>query len=199
MRYSAAACCHDLPMWSNLVSNPRRGRQVIGLFILMFGVGALGLPAMGQMGTNVSILDLQFMRTSANAVEKVALLGPSGVDAAQMSHYLDLLYLVTYALALSAACVVLAARAADRGHARLAAIGPRVAWLAVIAAGLDAVEDVAILLVLDGRTEQPWPAIAFGCSVVKFALLAVVIVYLVVGLMVTLRREAPAETSADSS
>jgi len=199
MRYSAAACCHDLPMWSNLVSNPRRGRQVIGLFILMVGVGALGLPSMGQMGTNVSILDLQFMRTSANAVEKVALLGPSGVDAAQMSHYLDLLYLVTYALALSAACVVLAARAGDRGHGRLAAIGPRVAWLAVIAAALDAVEDVAILLVLDGRTEQPWPAIAFGCSVVKFALLAVVIVYLVVGLMVTLRRETTAKTSADSS
>lgn len=198
MRCSTGAYCHDFLMWSNLVSNPRRGRQVVGLFILMFGVGALGLPAMGQMGTNVSILDLQFMRTSANAVEKVALLGPSGVDAAQMSHYLDFLYLATYALALSAACAVLAARAADRGQARLAAIGPRVAWLAVIAAGLDAVEDVAILLVLDGRTEQPWPAIAFGCSVVKFALIAVVILYLVVGLAVTLRRETPAETSADS-
>ncbi|MGH3475025.1 MAG: hypothetical protein ACRDOT_08965 [Aeromicrobium sp.] len=185
-------------MWSNLVSNPRRGRQVIGLFILSFGVAALGLPAMGQMGSRVSIIDLQFMRTSANAVEKVALLGPSGVDAAQMAHYLDLLYLVFYALALSAACVVLAARAADQGQARLAALGPRVAWMAVIAAGLDAVEDVAILLVLDGRTEQPWPAIAFGCSVVKFALLAVVIVYLVVGLVATLRRETPAEFPADS-
>jgi len=177
-------------MWSNLVSNPRRGRQVIGLFILMFGVGALGLPAMGQMGTRVSIIDLQFMRTSANAVEKVALLGPSGVDAAQMAHYLDFPYLVAYALALSAACVVLGARAADRGRARIAAIGSRVAWLAVIAAALDAVEDVAILLVLDGRTEQPWPAIAFGCSVLKFAMLAVVIVYLVAGLVITRRASA---------
>lgn len=199
MRYSRAACCHDLPMWSNLASNPRRGRQVLGLFIIMFGVGALGLPAMGQMGTRVSIFDLQFMRTSANAVEKVALLGPSGVDAAQMTHYLDLLYLFTYAVALSAACVVVAARAADRGRTQLAALGPRIAWLAVAAAALDAVEDVAILLVLDGQTGQPWPAIAFGSSVVKFALLAVVIVYLIAGLVATLgRRETPAGTSADS-
>ena len=186
-------------MWSNIVSNPRRGRQVLGLFIIMFGVGALGLPAMGQMGTRVSILDLQFMRTSANAVEKVALLGPSGVDAAQMTHYLDFLYLVTYAVALSAACVVVAARAADQSRAQLAALGPRIAWLAVAAAALDAVEDVAILLVLDGQTAQPWPAIAFGCSVVKFALLAVVIVYLIAGLVATFgRRETPAGGPADS-
>lgn len=197
MHCSTAACCHDFPMWSNLVSNPRRGRQVLGLFIIMFGVGALGLPAMGQMGTRVSIFDLQFMRTSANAVEKVALLGPSGVDAAQMTHYLDLLYLFTYAVALSAACVVVAARAADRGRTQLAALGPRIAWLAVAAAALDAVEDVAILLVLDGRTAQPWPAIAFGCSVVKFALLAVVIVYLIAGVAVTLRhRDTTTEPSA---
>ena len=51
---------------------------------------------------------------------------------------------------LSAACVVLAARAADRGRTRLAAVGPLIAWFAVIAAALDALEDVAILLVLGG-------------------------------------------------
>lgn len=165
----------------------------------MFGVGALSLPAMGQMGTQVSIIDLQLMRTSANAVEKIALLGSSGVDAAQMAHYVDFAYLVTYALAFSAACVVLAARAADRGKARLAAIGRRVAWLAVIAAALDAVEDVALLLVLDGRTEQPWPAIAFGCSAVKFALLAVVFVYLIVAVLATRgRSETPTEPATGS-
>ena len=174
-------------MWSTLVSNPRRGRQVLGLFILMLGVGALGLPAMGQMG-GVTVVDLQLVRTTANAVEMIAQLGPSGVDAAQMAHYVDFAYLVAYGLAFSAACMVLAARAADRGKTRLAAIGPRVAWLPVIAAALDAVEDVAILLMLDGRTEQPWPAIAFGCSVLKFALLAVVFVYLVVAVVAALSR-----------
>jgi len=198
MRYSTAACCHDLPMWSNLVSNPRRGRQVIGLFILSFGVAALGLPAMGRMGTRVSIIDLQFMRTSENAVEKIALLGPSGVDAAQMAHYLDFPYLVTYGLALSAACVVLAARAADRGRTRLAAVGPLVAWFAVAAAAFDGFEDVAILFVLGGSTGQPWPALAFAFASVKWMLLAVVIVYLIAGIALTLRkRDTTAEPSTD--
>jgi hypothetical protein len=187
-------------MWSNLVNNPRRGRQVLGLFILSFGVGALMLPSMGTMSTRgVSIPDLQFMRTSSEAVELIARLGPSGVDAAQVAHYLDFLYLVTYAIALSAACVVVGARGADHGRAQLAALGPRVAWFAVAAAALDAVEDVAILLVLNGQTEQPWPAIAFGGSVVKFALLAVVIVYLVVAVAATRsRRETPAESATDA-
>lgn len=174
-------------MWSNLLSNPRRGRQVLGLFILSFGVGALMLPSMGTMDTRgVSVPDLQFMRTSAEAADLVARLGPSGVDAAQMAHYLDFPYLVTYGLALSAACVVLAARAAGRGRTRLAALGPTVAWFAVAAAAGDALEDVAILLVLGGSTGQPWPAIAFGFAAVKWMLLAVVVVYLVIGVALTL-------------
>ena len=186
-------------MWSNLVNNPRRGRQVLGLFILSFGVAALMLPSMGNMDTRgVSIPDLQFMRTSTEAADLVARLGPSGVDAAQMAHYLDFPYLVTYALALSAACVVLAARAADRGRTRLAALGPTVAWFAVAAAACDALEDVAILLVLGGSTGQPWPALAFGFASVKWMLLAVVLVYLVIGIALTLRkRDATTEPSTD--
>ena len=186
-------------MWSNLVSNPRRGRQVLGLFILSFGVAALMLPSMGTMDARgVSIPDLQFMRTSAEAADLVARLGPSGVDAAQMAHYLDLPYLVTYGLALSAACVVLAARAADRGRTRLAALGPTVAWFAVAGAAFVGLEDVAILFVLGGSTGQPWPALAFGFAAVKWMLLAVVIVYLIAGIALTLRkRDTTAEPSTD--
>lgn len=200
MRYSTAACCHDLPMWSTLVSNPRRGRQVLGLFVLSFGVGAVMLPSMGTMDTRgVSLPDLQFMRTSADAVDLVARLGPSGVDAAQMAHYLDFAYLITYGLALSAACIVLAARAADRGRTPLAAVGPLVAWFAVIGAAFDAIENVALLLVLDGRTDQPWPALAFAFASVKWMLLAVVIVYLVVAVAATLsQRETAAEPATES-
>jgi len=176
-------------MWSNLVSNPRRGLRLFGLLVLALGVGALTLPSLGRMSSQgVSILDLQFMRTSENAVEQVARLGPSGVDAAQMAHYLDFPMLVIYGLGLSALCMVLSARAADRGRARLAAFGTGAAWFALFAAAFDAVEDVAILLVLDGRTDQPWPAIATGFAVAKWVLLAVVVVYLVVGVARTAER-----------
>ncbi|MGI9085734.1 MAG: hypothetical protein ACR2FE_10675 [Aeromicrobium sp.] len=184
-------------MWANLVDNPRRGRLVVGLFLLMFGVGALALPSLGRMSIRgVEILDVEFMRTSAKAAEQVARLGPEGVDAARISLYLDFPFLVLYAVALSAACIVVAARAADRGRTSLAAIGQRVAWLAPVAAACDALENIAILQVLADRVDQPWPAIAFGFAAVKFVLLAVVGGYLVVGLFLTLRRRESADDPA---
>lgn len=183
-------------MWSTLVSNPRRGTQVLGLFILSLGVGALALPSLGRMDARgVSIFDLELMRTSAEASSVLARLGPEGVDAAQMAVYLDFPYLVAYALFLSAACMVLAARAADRGASSLASMGRTIAWAAPAAAALDAVENVALLLVLDGRTDQPWPGVAFWFASVKFALLAVIVAYLIVAMVVLFRR-TPAPESA---
>jgi hypothetical protein len=182
-------------MWSNLPNNPRRGLQVVGLFILTLGMGALALPSLGRMGARgVSIQDLETMRTSTKAAKTVAQLGPGGIDAAQTSIYLDFPMLVLYALALSALCVVVAARAAERGRSGLAGAGRTIAWLAPVAAALDAVENVALLQVLDGHIDQPWPGIAFGFAAVKFALLAVVIVYLVIGLL-SLGRKVPTQES----
>ena len=187
-------------MWSKLVNHPRRGLQVLGLFILSLGLAALALPSLGRMDMRgVSVVELEMMRTSAKATETVAQLGPQGVDAAQTALYLDFPYLVVYALLFSAACVVMASRADQRGRLRLAAAGRTLAWAAPVAAALDAVEDVALLVVLDGTVDQPWPGIAFGSASVKFALLAVVIVYLVIGLLLTLGRRVPAEESPPAS
>ena len=188
-----SAWCDDLPMWSNLVNHPRRGLQLLGLFILWLGVGALALPSYGRMDLRgVSIIELEMMRTSAKATETLAQLEPEGVDAAQMAVYLDFPYLVVYALLLSAACVLVAARADQRGRSGLAAAGRALAWAAVVAAAFDAVENVALLMVLNGNVDQPWPGIAFGFASVKFVLLGVVIVYLVVGVLLTLGRRVPA-------
>lgn len=177
------------PMWPNLVSNPRRGLRLVGLFLVMLGVGALALPSLGRMDMRgVSIIDLELMRTSANALEQVARLGPSGVGAAKTSIYLGFPFLVLYAIALSASCAVLAARATERGRSTLASAGRAIAWAAPVAAALDAVENVALLQVLGDHINQPWPGIVFGSASAKFALLAVVVVYLVVGVARTAQR-----------
>ena len=187
-------------MWSNLPSNPRRGLTVLGLFILTLGSGALMLPALGWMDIRgVAIMDVELMRTSTKSAEIVSQLGPAGVDATQMSLYLDFLFLIFYGLALSAACVVTAARAAERGRTGLAAAGRTIAVLAPLAAAFDAVENVALLIVFGGHAGQPWPGIAFGFASAKFALLAVVVVYLVVGLVRLGRRVPLDETPAASA
>lgn len=187
-------------MWSKLPSNPRRERFVVGLFILLLGMGALALPSLGLMSMRgVSIFDLEFMRTSTDASMQVARLGPDGVVSAKVALYVDFPFLVLYAMALSAACVVVAARFLDRGAFRLAAMVNRVALLAPTAAAFDALENVAILRILAGHVDQPWPGMAFGFAIVKFVLLAVVVIFFLVGLVLARDRvsvQAPEPTGA---
>jgi hypothetical protein len=185
-------------MWSNLEKHPHRVRVVVGLVILQFGVAALAAPSAGRMAERgVGVLQMQFMRTSERAAEYLALLGPQGIDAAQLGLYLDFAYLVLYALAVSAACIVVAARAAELGRTGLAAMGRRIAWFAPIAAGCDAVEGVALLVVLGGNVDQPWPALVFGFAAVKWALVAVAIAYVIVALVLVLRRREETEPVTD--
>ena len=77
------------------------------------------------------------------------------------------------------------------GWARPAAA---ISLLPPIVAGADAVEDVFLLLVLGGHASSIGPPLAGSFATLKFACLAVVIVYLLAGLVALAlsRRSAPA-------
>ena len=182
---------------SRLADSPRRGLVVLALFVLTLGVGALALPALDDMG-DVGIVEFELARTSEQASEYYGELGESGRDAARESLYLDFPYLVLYGLFYAAACVVVAARAAERGMPRLARWGRPLAWGALGSAACDAVENLALLRVLDGHTDQPWPGLAFTFATAKFVLATAAILYAVVGFLLTLRRPAsPSRTSRE--
>lgn len=173
---------------SALVRSRRRGVVVLGLLLATLAVGALALPALGDMSDRgVGIIEFELARTSEKASEYHRELGDGGRDAARESLYLDYPYLVLYALFYAAACLVVAARAAERGMARLAGLGRPLAIGALIGAACDAVENLALLRVLDGHTDQPWPAIAFTFASLKFLLLAAASLYAIVGFLLTLR------------
>ncbi len=100
---------------SALAKSPYRGLIVLGFLLLTLGVGALALPSIDDMG-EVGIIEFELARTSEQASEYYGELGESGRDAAEDSLYLDYPYLILYALFYASACVVVAARAAERGH-----------------------------------------------------------------------------------
>ena len=171
-----------------MMAGRRRGLIVLALFIATLAVGALALPSLGDMSDHgVGIIDLELTRTAAKASRYYAELGPAGRDAARTSLYLDYPYLVLYGLFFAAACLVVAARAAERGMARLAALGRVLAVAALVAATCDATENGALLLLLDGHTGQPWPGIAFTAASLKFALTIAAALYAIVGFGLTLR------------
>jgi hypothetical protein len=56
----------------------------------------------------------------------------------------------------------------------------------------DAVENAALLLILDGHTGQPWPAIATSCASAKFLLACAASLYALGGWLATIRQPAAA-------
>lgn len=140
----------------------------------------------------VGIIELEFTDRSDLAEANYEDLGPDGRSAARTSLLIDYPYLVAYGLFLSGVCVAVADRARRAGRMRLAALGPPVAWGALGAAACDAVENAALLLILDGHTGQPWPAISTGFASVKFILAVAASLYALCGWLMTLRHPAPA-------
>jgi hypothetical protein len=164
----------------------RRALWILAAATILFGVAAL--PSLGTMEDHgVGILELEFTGTPDRAAEHYRELGSEGRSAARTSLFLDYPYLVAYGLFLAGACVAVADRARRAGRERLAALGPPLAWGALGAAACDAVENAALLVILDGHTGQPWPAIAFGFATVKFALAVSASLYALGGWLATLR------------
>lgn len=174
-----------------LARHPRRGRIVLALFVAGLVFGLLQLPALGEMSDrHVGIVDLELTRTSARAAQYYHRLGDEGRDSARTSLLLDYPYLIFYGLFFATACVVVAARAAERGMLGLARLGIVLAFGALIGAFCDAVENGALLRLLAGHTDQPWPGIAFGCASVKFALTIAAALFAIAGYVVTRSRPA---------
>jgi len=122
----------------------------------------------------------------------VAAWGPEGVRAARLQTWMDMGYLVSYAVPTAAGCAIVAdaARSADRDL--LAGVGAALGWGTIVAAGCDAVENASMLAELSGRRGR-LPALARRCALVKFGLLAPAVAYAAVGtgaLAVARRRAA---------
>lgn len=173
-----------------IAKSPRRGLIVLGLLLASFVFLALMRGPVDEMSDRgVGIIEFELARTSEKASDYYGELGEAGRDEARTSLYLDYPYLILYGLFYAAACLVVAARAAERGMDRLARWGRPLAVAGLVAAACDAVENAALLRVLDGHTDQPWPAIAFTFATAKFALIAAAVLYVIVGFVLTLRSQ----------
>jgi hypothetical protein len=185
---------------SAIAQSPRRGLIVLGLFVgsLVFLLLMRG-PVDEMSDHGVGVIEFELARTAEKASEYYGELGEDGRDEARTQLYLDYPYLILYGLLYAYAALVVAARAVERGMARLARWGRPVAIAGLAGAACDAVEDAALLRVLDGHTDQPWPGIAFTFASAKFALITIAVLYVIVGFLLTLRGArgpaAPSRTS----
>jgi hypothetical protein len=171
----------------------RRRRLALWLLAaLTLAFGAAQLPSIGTMQDHgTGVVEFELMRTTARTAEVLADLGSEGRDAARTQLLLDYPYLISYGLFLSLACTAIAARARERGKARWLRVGELLAWGALGAALFDALENAALLAVLGGHADQPYPAIAYTAALGKFGLSIAAGAYALAG-WVALRRRKPA-------
>jgi hypothetical protein len=124
------------------------------------------------------------------ADEILAEWGEEGKDAARESLWIDFAYLLAYGTFLTLALAAVRDMARQRGWRRLAAIGGILVSFGALSAAFDAIENICLLLTIDGAGSA-FPLLATIFASCKFVLLAIAIVYLLAGLAMRLRSRGP--------
>ncbi len=126
------------------------------------------------------------------ADEILAEWGEEGQDAARESLWIDFGFLLAYGTFLTLALAATRDLAIRRGWRRLGATGRAVVSFGALGAAFDALENICLLLTLDGAGAA-FPLLATIFASFKFLFLAVAIAYLLAGFAIRLRqpRSAP--------
>jgi hypothetical protein len=160
------------------------------MLVLMAVMGVLGLP-LNTGAAPQGIFSFEFAGTVEKATEILASWKAQEVlPYAAFIQGLDFLFLVVYSTTLALGCVWAKRVICERGWP-LVSPGVPLAWGQWLAAGFDAVENVALGALLFGRPAAPWPQVAWGCAAVKFTLIFLGAVYLFYGLAVSSRATSP--------
>ncbi len=143
------------------------------------------------------IISFEVAGTEDRALEILEEWGEAGRDDARVSLLVDFPYLIAYSIFLAVGCTIAAERFGRRGMERLAGVGPLLGWSMFLAAALDAIENVAMLRVIDGHTTT-WPGVALYAAIPKFAIAALGIAYVIAGALLGrgTARATPAERPA---
>jgi hypothetical protein len=169
----------------------RRGLWISGIASAVLFLVLAVVDARIQDSGGPGIVPFELAWSTDRATEILGQWGQSGRDAARLSLWIDYLYLIAYAAFLSLAVLAVRDAAQRRGWARYARPGTAIAVLPVVAAVCDAIEDAALLLVVGGHADSPAPALATAFALVKFAALAVALVYLLGGLIAMAAKRSP--------
>jgi len=166
-----------------------RRRALIASAVAALVIGVVLLVLDGRMmdAGGPGIIGFEVAGSQDRAAEIVAEWGDEGTDAARASLWIDYAYIVAYGTFLFLAASATRDLAASRGWRRMSAFGPLAMAGAVGAAAFDAIEDVGLLVAVEGRGGGFAPRLAQVCASLKFALLAAVIAYLLAGLWLRFR------------
>jgi len=171
--------------WLSKTAQKRAFVILLGLtLVVMVGLQVLGGP-LKTKAAPAGIVSFEFAGGQSQAREIVESWGERGQVYAGLNLGLDYLFLVAYASCIGLGCVMV-----DRGLTGRVEIpfsaGVFLAWGQIVAALLDSVENYALIRVLLGSGQELWPMAALCCAMAKFIIVALGLVYILVGVVVVL-------------
>ena len=168
----------------------RQGLIATGIASLLLLLAML--PAENRMADSggPGIVAFELTGGEERADEILAEWGEDGQEAARQSLWIDFGFLLAYGAFLTLALAATRDLARERHWRRLAAIGGVVVSFGALAAGFDALENICLLLTLDGGGDA-WPLVATVFTACKALFLTGAIVYLLAGLAMHLLSREP--------
>ena len=168
----------------SLVSKQTFVATLVLTIVVMIALQLLGAPLVTDAAPQ-GIVSFEFAGRLPVAQAIMESWGPTGRVAAGLSLGLDYLFLFAYASAIGLGCALMA-RALATPRRALSQAGVFLARAQIVAAGLDAVENYALIQLLLGSERTIWPAVAQWCATPKFVIVAAGLLYLVVGYFLNL-------------
>ncbi len=156
----------------------------LSLALLVF-LSAIDPSTLGD--GRASIVEFEFAADEERAEEITAGWGEDGRDRARLSLRVDFVYLIAYGLFFTLAAAATRDWAAHRGRSRLAALGAFAVPAAAAGASFDAIENVCLLVALEGRGGDLAPLLGAVCAGLKFFFTITAILYVLAGLVARLR------------
>ena len=104
---------------------------------------------------------------------------------AGLSLGIDFLFLFVYGIFFALACFSVAKKYVDR-ITWLYKLGVYLAFSQLVAAIFDAIENIALIKLLLGSNNSLFPLIAYYFASIKFAIIAIGIIYIIIGLLTSL-------------
>jgi hypothetical protein len=174
-----------------------RPRSLWILAALTLVSGAAMLPAMVTMADHgASLIAFENAGTVARSEEILAGWGDVGKTAAWWQLAIDLPFLVGYGLFAAGACAAVARRAVRVGKPRLRRAATALAWCGPVAAAADLMQNISLALILAGDVAQPWSRIAATSGPTVNGLMAIALIFALVGTAATRERPAAEVTRA---
>jgi len=152
--------------------------------VVMVSLQVLGGPLTTGIAS-YGLLSFEFAGEQRQAKAIVESWGARGQVYAGLNLGLDYLFLVAYAGSIGLGCVLVAQNLVRR-VAMLYSAGVLLAWGQIVAALLDSVENYALIRILLGSEQGWWSTVAWWCATPKFMIVALGLVYILVGGVVAL-------------